>query len=157
MDRENNEHTSKHPREDLSFTCNRRTAFGALLQEAVAIHAAIKGAPVCRIAELGSLPDEKLARVRPVVNSSFEINLAQGCVWAKYTPKEKPPQKLFAMAERENLLAFNMFDGTHTLGEIASRMAQEMDWEEAQAFAHLRDFFLTLVKRAVCLPKDPVE
>jgi len=157
MDRDNNEYSDRHPREDLSFTCDRRTAFRAILQEAAAIGRALKGTPTCRITELGSLPDEKLAQVKPAVNPSFEINLAQGCVWAKYKPKERPPQKLFAMGEKEHLLAFNMFNGTHTLGEIGHHLAQEMAWEDEQAFARLRDFFLSLVKRGVCVPKDPVE
>jgi hypothetical protein len=157
MAKENSEQRGKHPREDLSFTCNRRTAFRAILQEAAVIGRALKGTPTCRIAELGSLPDEKLAQVKPMVNPGFEINLEQGCVWATYKPKEKPAQKLFAMAEKDHLLAFNMFTGTHTLGEIGRHLAREMAWEETQAFARLRDFFLSLVKLGVCLPKDPVE
>jgi hypothetical protein len=156
MEKGSNEQDVKYPREDLSLNCTRRTFFRALLQEAAVIHGALKGKPGCRISELGSLPDEQLAQVRPVMNPDYEICLEKGEVWARHKSKEMSPLRLFAVEEKENLLPFNMFNGGHTLDEITRHLAQEMDWEEAEAFAHLRDFFLSLVERAVCLPKYPL-
>ena len=42
-------------------------------------------------------------------------------------------------------------------GEIGSRLAQEMGWDEARSFAHARDLFLSLVQHVVCVPKNPLE
>jgi hypothetical protein len=146
----------KHPRRDLSFTCDRRTFFRALLQEAFVIRGSIKeGGQGGRLSALGSMPDEQIAHVRPVVSDDCEILVDQGHVCARYRPKEQPPIRLFSVEEEGNLTAFNMFNGEHTLGEIGSRLAQEKAWDESVAFEHVRDLFLTLVERAVCHPKDP--
>ncbi len=146
----------KHPHRDLSFTCDRRTFFRALLQEAFVIRGSIKeGGQGGRLSALGSMPDEQLAQVRPVVSDDCEILVDQGHVCARYKSKEQPPIRLFSVEEEGNRMAFNMFDGQHTLSEIDSRLAQEMGWDEPMAFTHVRDLFLTLVERAVCHPKDP--
>jgi hypothetical protein len=157
MGKGNDEQEMKHPREDLSFTCNRRTLFRALFQEATVIRGSLKGKVGCRLSELGSLPDEQLAQVRPVVNPDYEISLEQGQVWASYKLREQAPLSLFSMQERESLISFNMFNGQHTVADIAHHLAMEIGWEEDRAFAHVRDLFLSLVKPMVCLPKEPIE
>ena len=147
----------KHSRRDMDISCTRRTFFRALFQEAAVIRGSLEGKLGCRISELGSLPDEQLAAVRPVVNPDYEIRLDQGQVWAIYKLREQPPLALFSMEETEKLSAFNMFNGNHTLGEIARRIAQELGEDEAAAFGHLREFFLSLAKSMVCLPREPDE
>ena len=107
------------------------------------------------MSELGSLPDEQLARVRPIVIPGREVFVDQGYVCSRHK-KSEAATKLFP-AEEKNLVPFRMFDGRHDLGEIGSRLAQEMGWDEAGAFAHARDLFLSLVERAVCVPRDPPE
>ncbi len=148
---------AKYPRQDLSFTCNRRQFFRALFQEVVVIRGSLQGRPGYRLSELGSLPDRQLAQVKPVVNRDYEIFVEQGDVWARYKLKERSPLKLFSVEEKEDRLAFNLFDGRHSLGEIGSHLVQEMEWDEARAFAHVRDLFLSLIEPMVCLPKDPLE
>ena len=145
----------KHPRQDLSFTCNRRQFFRALFQEVAVAHSSLQGKLGYRLSELGSLPDHQLAQVRPAVNRDYEIFVDQGHVWARYRLKEQAPFKLFSVEEEESRVAFNMFDGQHSLGEIGDHLAQEM--EKAQAFAHVRDLFLSLVEPMVCVPKDPLD
>lgn len=145
----------KHPRRDLPFTFSRRTFFRALFQEAAVIRGSLKGGQGCRLSELGSLPDDQLAQVRPIVNSDCEIFVDQGYVCSKSKTTETI-SKLFP-AERENLVVLDMFDGRHDLGEIGSHLTQEMSWDEARAFAHARDLFLSMVQRAVCVPRDPLD
>jgi hypothetical protein len=77
----------------------------------------------------------------------------QGHVCSR-SKKTKAVSKLFPAA-RENLVLLDMFDGQHDIGQIGHRLAQEMGWDEARAFAHVRDLFLSLVERAVCVPRDP--
>jgi hypothetical protein len=145
----------KHPRRDLPFTFNRRTFFRALFQEAVVIRGSLKGGQGCRLSELGSLPDDRLAQVRPVLNPDCETFVDQGYVCSR-CEKTEATLKLF-LAEKENLVVFDMFDGRQDIGEIGHRLAQEMDWDETRAFAHARDLFLSMVQRAVCVPRDPLE
>lgn len=143
----------KQPRRDLSFTCSRRDFWRALLQEFFVIYGSAKGGQGGRLSELGSLPDDQLAQVRPTVNPDCEIFVDQGHVWSK-NKKTEVITKLFPTDE-ENLTAFNLFNGRHRLGEIGERLSQEMGWDEVTAFAHVRDLFLSLVSRLVCVPKDP--
>jgi hypothetical protein len=145
----------KHPHRNLPFKCSRRTFFRALFQEAAVVRGSFKGGQGCRLSELGSLPDDQLAQVRPIVNSDREIFVDQGYVCSKSKTTETI-SKLFP-AERENLVVLDMFDGRQDIGEIGHRLAQEMDWDETRAFAHARDLFLSMVQRAVCVPRDPLE
>lgn len=145
----------KHPRRDLPFTCSRRQFWQALLQEVFVVYGSFKGRPAYQLSELGSLPDDQLAEVRPIVNPDHEIFVDQGHVWSR-CKKTEATLKLFP-TEKENLVAFDLFDGRHSLGEIGERLSQEMDWDEARGFAHARDLFLPLVSCLVCVPRDPLE
>jgi hypothetical protein len=145
----------KHPHRNLPFKCNRRTFFRALFQEATVVRGSFKGGQGCRLSELGSLPDDQLAQVRPIVNSDCEMFVDQGYVCCKSKTTETI-SKLFP-AERENLVVLDVFDGRHDMGEIGSHLAQEIGWDKARAFAHARDLFLSMVQRAVCVPRDPLE
>jgi hypothetical protein len=151
------EQSAKHSRQDLSFACNRRQFFRALFQEAAVVRGSLQGRPGYRLSELGRLPDHQLAQVKPVVNQDYEIFVDQGYVRARYEIKEQAPLKLFSMEEKESRVAFNLFDGRHSLGEIGRHLAQEMEWDEGRAFAHARDLFLSLVEPMVCVPRDPLE
>ena len=124
----------KHPRPDPSFTCSRRTFFRALFQEIAIIHRSLKGRPGYRLTELGSLPDCQLAEVRPTLNPDRETFVDQDHVCSR-SKKTQATLKLFP-PDKENLMAFEMFDGRHDLSEIGSHLAQEMGWGETRAFAH---------------------
>jgi hypothetical protein len=144
-----------HPRRDLPFTCSRRNFFGALLQELFVISGSLKGKQPYQLSELGSLPDDELAQVKPIVNPDYKIFADQGHIWGQ-GKKTEVTLKLFPMA-KENLAVFNLFDGQHNLGQISEHLSQEMDWDEARGFGHARNLFLSLVSRLVCVPKDPLE
>lgn len=143
----------EYPRRDLSFKCSRRKFFRALFQEVIVFEGSLKGGQGFRLTELGSLPDDQLAQIKPIVNPDCEIFLEEGHIYSK-SRKTGATLKLFP-AEKENLAAFNLFDGRHDLGEIARRLAQEMGWDEERAFAHARNLFLFLVQHVVCVPKEP--
>ena len=145
----------KRPRRDLSFTCSRRRLLPALFQEMAVILGSLKGGQGGRLSDLGSLPDDQLAQIRPIVNPDYEILAHQGHVCSR-SRRTQTALKLFPR-EREYLVAFNLFNGQHNLGEIGVRLSQEMGWDEAKGFAHARDLFLFLARRLVCVPKDPPE
>ena len=141
-------------RRDLSFNYTRRQFFPALLRELVVTASAARGRPTWSLSELGSLPDEQIVKVRPVMNPEYEIVVDQDHVWS-WHKKTGVATQLFAMG-KENLVAFNLFNGEHTLGEVARQIAQEMEWDEAASLAHVRELFLLLVSHLVCLPRDPL-
>ena len=146
----------KHANHDLASVsrCSRRNLWRALLQEAFVTQDALRGQPGFRLSELGSLPDEQLAQIRPIVNPEYEIFVEEGYVCSRYK-KTKATQKLFPL-KRENVVAFDLFNGQHSLAEVGARLAQEMGWDEARGFAHARDLFLSLVERLACVPANPL-
>ena len=144
-----------HPRHDLPFTYTRRQFWRALLQEMFVTRGTLQGKPGGRLSELGSLPDDRLAQITPIINPECEIFVDQNHVWSRHK-KTGATTKLFPM-ERENLAAFNLFNGSYTLGQVAQSVSQELGWDAAQASAHVRELFLLLVSHMVCVPRDPPE
>jgi hypothetical protein len=145
--------SDKNAPRDRQFTYTRRQFWRGLLQEFFVLSGLVKGGQGGQLSELGNLPDEQLAQVRPIVNPDCEITQDEAHVWAK-SKKTAATEKLFP-AEEENLVAFNLFNGQHTLGEIGQVVSQQMGWDEARGFAHARSLFLSLVSRLVCVPRDP--
>ena len=145
----------KHPRRDQSFTCSRRKLLPALFQEMVVVLGSLKGGQGGRLSDLSNLPDDQLSQVTPIMNPDYEIFVDQDHVCSR-SRRTQATLRLFPM-EREYLAAFNLFNGRHTLGEIGQRVSQEMGWDEDRGFTHSRDLFLSLVRRLVCVPKDPPE
>lgn len=137
------------------FTYNRRQFWRALLQEVFVFSGSVKGGQAHQLSELSSLPDHQLARVKPVVNPEYEIFVDQDHVWSKHK-KTEATLRLFP-TNKENLAAFNLFNGMYSLGEIGQQLSQEMNWDEARAFAHARDLFLSLAIHLVCVPRDPFD
>jgi hypothetical protein len=137
-----------------SFACSRRQFLPTLLQEALVTLGLLRGGQGARLSDLGDLPDDRLAVLRPVVNPGCEIMVEEDQVWARHT-KAGIVVRLFAVKEADKLAAFNHFDGEHTLGEAGACLAEEMGCSEAEGFALARDLFLALVRQLVCLPKDP--
>ena len=139
----------------VSLRCKRRTFFKVMLQEFVVARGALKGKLGYRLTEIGTLPDEQLAQIKPIVNPACEIFVDAGYVWARFKQADKV-YRLFS-TEQKNLTVFNMFNGRNTLETISQRLAQDPAWEEASAFAHVKTLFVSLVNRLVCLPENPLD
>ena len=142
------------PRSESPLACSRRAFFPALLREATVTLGMLRGGQGGRLSELSSLPDEKLALLKPIVNPDYETLVQEDSVWGRHK-STGATLRLFGLQERESLLVFNMFDGKHTLGQIGKRLAQDIDWDEARGFARARDLFLFAANRLVCVPQDP--
>jgi hypothetical protein len=141
-----------HPK--LSFACSRRHFWRFLLNEAFVVIDSFNGQEGFRLADLDSLPDDQLAGLKPIINPDYKIFVDQGYVCGR-SKKIEITLKLFPI-KKENLTAFNLFDGKHSLGQVAEHLAAELGWDKARAFAHARELFLSLVNRLVCIPKDPL-
>ena len=125
-----------------------------LLREVLVTRRALQGSPVHRLDELADLPDEAMAQIKPVLNPEYEILLRDDAVWWRHR-ETAIERELFATVP-ENVVAFNLFDGRHSLEHIGRQLAQEMGWEEAHAYAHARDLFLTLFATLVFVPANPL-
>lgn len=145
----------EYPRKALSFTCNRRNFFKALLNETVVTLKTVQGGLSFRLSELGCLPDDQLARVIPTMNPGYEIYVEEGYLWTR----NKQTSKVFKefLLNEENRRTFNLFNGRNTLGEIGWQLSQEFGWEEAKAFARARGLFLSLADHQVCQPGNRME
>ena len=142
------------PRRDAPLACSRRAFFPALLREATVTLGMLRGGQGGRLSELGSLPDEQLARLKPILNPAYEIQVEEDSVWGRHKDTGTT-LRLFGLEERESLLVFNLFDGRHSLGQIGKQLAQEMGWEEVRGFLQARDLFLSVASRLVFVPKEP--
>jgi hypothetical protein len=143
-----------HPRHHSTLACSRRAFLPALLREAAVTLGMLRGGQGGRLSELGDLPDEQLAQLKPILNPAYEILVEEDCVWGRYKDTGTVV-KLFGLEAKENLLAFNLFDGKHSLGQIGKRLAQEMGWDEVRGFLQARDLFLFSASRLVFVPNDP--
>jgi hypothetical protein len=138
---------------ELPIKVSRRRFWRALLQEVVVTYGSLKGRPGYALSDLGRLSDQQLARIKPILHPDCETFVDQGYMWSRCKETEAI-LKLFPIV-RENMMAFERFDGQHDLGEIGEHVGQEMGWDAARGFAHSRKLFLLLVSRLVCVPKDP--
>jgi len=144
----------RNRRSELPFKVNRRQFWRALLQEVAVTYDSLKGRPGYALSDLGNLSDHQLARVKPILHPDCETFIEQDYVWSRCKQTEVI-LKLFP-AEQKNMVALELFDGQHDLGEVGEHLAQEMGWERARGFAHARELFLSLVSQLVYVPKDPL-
>jgi hypothetical protein len=124
------------------------------VREAFVASGALKGEEGCRLSELGNWPDSRLALIKPIVHPLCEIYVDEGSVHGRYKDTGATVE-LFPLEQVEDRVALGMFDGGHTLREVGTRVSQALAWDEARAFAHARDLFLSLAGRMICIPKDP--
>ncbi|MHB0875948.1 MAG: hypothetical protein ACYC5O_07885 [Anaerolineae bacterium] len=145
---------------DAGFVCSRRAAFRLPLQEARVMLGALRGKLPARLADLASLPDEQLAAIRPVLSQLFQVSVRDGWVCARLkqppaTEHGAPVEVCLFPMEQENLIAYNLWNGQHDLGETSQELASALDWPAERAFAHVRELFLSLAGRLVVVPKNP--
>jgi hypothetical protein len=135
---------------NLDFSLNRRAFFPALLREVRVLSSTLKGSSSFALSELGHLPDDQLARLIPMIQPAFSVYVEGAQVVGRH--RETGTEVELFPAERENVLALNLFTGRITLATAGRRLAQQMDWDEAQGFALVKDLFLLLVSQLVCVP-----
>ena len=143
---------NNYPRTPLSFVCNRRNFFKALLEEMIVTVKTARGGWSFRLSELGTLPDDQLAEIIPAMNPAYEIYVEDDHLWTRHKQNGKKFQEF--MLTEANRQTFNLFNGRNTLGEIARQLSQIFGWEETTAFAHARGLFLSLADHLVCQPAN---
>jgi len=142
--------------ENLELPYSRRTFWRGLLHEAFVVSGLLKGGQECKLSELGALPAEMLAQVRPVVHPSCEIFVDDDAVCSRCRETDAVT-RLFSVDNTARMAALGMFDGEHTLEQVGVRVAQAMDWDEDRGQACARALFVSLAERLICVPRDPLE
>jgi hypothetical protein len=140
---------------NLDFRLTRRAFLPALVREVRVLSSTLKGDRNLALSELGNLPDEQLAVLRPMILPAFSIYVDGERVVGRH--KETGVVIDLFPAEKEGVLTLNQFNGKVTLGAAGGRLAQHMGWDEAQGFAYVKDLFLSLVGHLVCIPQNYVE
>ena len=139
-----------YPRESLDIPVSRRALLSALAVNLAAQSKEINGEPVFKSSQVGILPDEEFAILKPVVIKGCQISIQDDFVCAKpcsafdFIP-------LFPM-DAPALAAFNQFNGMTTVAEISQALAEKTGWDVGRSFAYTRGLFLHLVMESVCCP-----
>jgi hypothetical protein len=137
-----------------SIGCSRRSFLPMLLREIAVTIQSAQGTPTHQINELGDLPDDELAAIRPIINPICRIHVADGQVCSQPRDKEDAPLRVHFPTAPENLAVFNRINGQQTLGEIAESVAGQFGWEPERAFSHTRELFLALASYLVAVPQN---
>jgi hypothetical protein len=119
------------PRRPLTLRWHRRQMLTSLATELRVRSQRRDGGNDMKIADLGTLPDEILELMTPIL--------------APHYAAEQFGPAFSAVIER--------MDGRSTLREIAGRLAAETGWNADHAFAFTRGVFLHLVSEGNCLPR----
>ena len=140
------------PRRDLVFSSGRRQLLTGLAINLRVAQGESEGGVGYKLAWLGSLPDDALAQIVPVVRPDCRITVEDGGVWV-VLPEKEAPIHLFTWAPVP-LAAFNKMNGETPLSRIGDELAQEMGWPSMRGFAYGRGVFLYLAQLRVCVYRE---
>ncbi len=139
------------PRDDITFQFSRREFWSVIVGNVAALHKKGQGTPAYSLANLGSWPDERLVPLMPFVVPGCCIAMHDGFIWGQPSAT-RPPVKLFP-DDSPALSAFNLFNGTVTLGGVSYHLKEITGWDEQRSFAYVRGLFLSLVLAGICQPR----
>jgi hypothetical protein len=145
----------KPPGDDRSFKVNRRKFWKHLMQEFFVTRGSIKGGQGFRLTDLKNLPDKKLAQIKPVLNSDWEIFEEEGQILGRYKDGQKA-LKLFPV-KKEIKIILELFNGQDSLEDISEQLIKKMQWDKSTSFSFSRDIFLLLAQNLIYVPRDPLE
>jgi hypothetical protein len=138
------------PRAPLPLRWQRRQLLRLFTDEVRILLEPGRQGAACRLADLGTLPDEVLGRLTPCLAEGCPLRAQGGALWA--SPEGAQPLRLFG-AESQARRVVERFDGRTPLREIAEGVRAVSGWEPERAFAYVRGVFLHLVTLGVCVPK----
>ena len=141
------------PRGELVMRLDRREVLRSLATQLRVSQGTSRGGVAMRLADLGAIPDDQLATVRPLARSDYSFeddgDFTWGVTRARGTRGKR--LKLFPV-DPVTSYVLHAFDGTLDLGAIAQRLSSELGWGTGHALAYVRGVFLHLVTLGVCVP-----
>jgi hypothetical protein len=109
--------------------------------------------PLRKLQNIESMSFEELQRLGAAIAPGVTIEERERILHAYRTDGEGKVDLGVAMAcSPENAAAFALFDGRHTLAEIAGVLAEKTSWDPLRARDHVRGLFVNLLNRGVCIP-----
>jgi hypothetical protein len=128
---------------------SRRKFWRSLVSETLGWVEEFGGNPLVRYEDLSDRPDADLRAMRPAVSEHSPYN------WdgEKLTMREGDHKVALAFNPID-LSIFQSFDGSHTLGEIAERIAGEHGLAPDVAWHYARTLFVVCTRRGACYPKE---
>ena len=133
---------------------SRRAFFRRMMGEAVSAADELRGRPQLRLSDISKLDDESLMELVPMVRPDVEVLDNDQGVCARL-PQQEENVVLFSRDERIADFMFTRFDGQTTLRCVCDELVFETEWDEAEAFARVKAFFLRLLDMGVCVPGNP--
>lgn len=127
---------------------DRRSMWLPLLRELLVLVRTAKGGQARRLSDLLRLPDEELAELVPEMDHETEYYVAGEHLFARRHPGERGESVL--LLSPGNVAIYNMFNGRHTIRQIAAHTSSAIGWSEEEAFERTRQVFLELVAARVC-------
>jgi hypothetical protein len=138
------------PRASVTIPTSRRGLLAGLFTELKAFNEKVEGKPTLKISDLGLLPEEEFAQLKPVLVKGCKIKLQKNQVWAT-PPAALEPVLLFPV-DAPALDAFNLFNGKNTIEQIVCALIEKTGWADEKAQVYTRGLFLKLVTLRVCEP-----
>jgi hypothetical protein len=139
------------PRGDLPIAIGRREALLKVVTDLRVRAGQGRGGNAHRLSGLGSLGDEVLGLLSPMLLPDCRIEEGEGLVWARLSGARRPVALFPADSPARSV--FDRFDGQTMIESLARTLAAEQEWAEAKAFAYVRGLFLHLMTLGVCAPK----
>lgn len=132
---------------------SRRRFFRAFLGEASSLLAEASGIPQRRLDALAELPDRMLEEMVPCAGS-MEILRWEENRLVRVGPEASASEVVCAFSALE-CCALGLFDGRHTLGQVADELARRPELgERGAAFAMAKRLFCDLARLMVFVPQS---
>jgi hypothetical protein len=129
---------------------SRRALFRHSVDELVAAVEECHGHPSFRLSDLGTLPDDRFARLIPAITDASNVRIEAGR--AVLVRAHAAPVALFD-ANSVEADVWSRIDARTTVRGIADGIAGG----QARAFERVRSLVLLLVRHGICQPCNPLE
>lgn len=133
---------------------DRRSFFKAVVGRGFSIVEHLRGVPQYRIESLWELDEALFGSIVPRVRDRVGIDMEGSSVWAR-VPFKRDPVHLF-VATHQNTFIFNHFNATFPLSDVAARVAEAFGLGLEEARLAVRELFLDLARKGVCVPAKGV-
>ena len=136
-------------------TVSRRQYFHSLLSGAVNIVDELRGTPHFQLDHIGSLPEDALRRITPVVRQDITLSIQDDWLLLQNGPGEPFTRHMPLTAHQ--IAVLNCFDGRHSMAGVCGVMESAFGLPPDEASELVRSLFMTLAGQGLCHPMEPPE
>ncbi len=132
---------------------SRRYFFRDLLSETIGTMEEIRGIRQCDLGEITKLPDSSIGKMIPIAAGRGAYRLSEDTL-IKSSGEGRPDVLVRRFHEVENQ-ALHLFDGRHSLEQIAEELAYHYLLNPKDAFRLVKSLFSEMTGYGVFLPGSP--